>query len=191
MLTKFLKWLLSFLEKPVTVATITAEPPKVEEDNFLLSLYKPEERLIFQYFNGKDVVSADPMVLFKKYAHIKGDMDHEIGAIASGWKPSTGDNSLVLHDKVTEKMRDLLQLPPFSEGGLTDAEVGNCFTQFIQYCQHVKKNSSLWPTPPKDLSTYTKLFSPDSPPTKDSSDSGKTEIDPSTDNPAPLNTASA
>ncbi len=186
MIAKFLKWMLSFLEKSESAA-----PPAPKEDDFLLSLYQPQERLIFKYFNGKEVVSADPMVLFKRYAAVQGDFNHQIRAIAAGWKPSTGDDSLALHTKVTDTMRQILDLPPFADGGLSDAEVGNCFAQFIQYSQVVKKNSSLFPTPPKDLSTYTKLFSADSPPTKDSSASGRTETEVSTASPAPLSTASA
>lgn len=121
MLGKFFSWLFSFFR--------TTSP---------LDLYHPKERLIYAYFNGKEIVKADPMILYRKFKDKEVLIDSAIKAIRgpeSKWKGPERINFI-------KYIREIFDLKPFEEDGLTELELSDLFNHFLTYCGDVKKNSS-------------------------------------------------
>lgn len=152
MWTKLKDWLLSWLPKR------SAQPA----DRF--DLYKPHERLIYSYFDGKDVVSADPMTIWKRYSAVSTDLAADIRLANMKLLPQPEK------DKATSKMlgriRTIFNVKPYEEGGLTELETNDLFDHFMIFCGVQKKTGSPPPTSPGDDPPST------SPPTAPSGDGG-------------------
>ena len=105
-------------------------PPEEEFD-----LYEPKKRQIYRYFNGIEVVKADPMTISKKISEHGADLDIAIKVANS----QHSDAPKALYE-VIEKVRSVFNIKPFKEEGLSDVEVLGLFAHFINYCDTVKKN---------------------------------------------------
>ena len=145
------------------------------EDRF--GLYHPREREIYEYFDGDKLVKADPMVIYKRIMARGQEISVDITVARS---PMKGADKA--HDSLIKKIREVFNVKPLSEGGLTEQETMDLFDDFLVYVDAIKKNT----TPPPDLpeetspstSSPTAPFGGESsapaPDTKSSSDSGST-----------------
>jgi len=142
-----------------------------------LSIYRPKERMIFQFWNGQKMVSGDPLVLFKRMSDVGPELAIDIKVSSSPSKDASK-----AHNNVVDKIRGIFGVQSLEQGGLSELETLQLLDTFLLYCDRVKKNSSqsvIWPTPSVDSTSS----SEENPPTLNSSDSGSIESESKTDEP--------
>lgn len=143
-------------------------------------LYRPAERLLYQYFDGKGLVRADPMVLYKRMMERGPELAVDIQVSQSPSK-SAGK----AYSDMVEKVRQIFSLAPYEAGGLTELEAVELLYHFMTYTGMLKKNSSPSPTSAEATSAVCEPSSAENPATPPSSDSGSTADAPSSAPPAP------
>jgi hypothetical protein len=145
-------------------------------------VYQPEERLIFHYYSGeyKGIVKADPMVLYKRFMSVRGDLQ---GDITVAFSPSKGAQAA--HDGMIAKIRTLFDLVPYDQGGLTEGEAYELLQYFWSWCDRVKKNSKSSPTSPDATPDSSAPPTGEGPPTTSTSDFGSTSAENTTAAPGP------
>lgn len=199
-IAKFLKWVTSFFEidvpsisvndfKPVTKDEVRESLPKEpepvkeeikpEEDDF--SIYHPKERLIYKYWNGKELIAADPMTLYKKVMDVSAEL-----AIHFSVAKSQSKDAKDAHENLIETVRKVFGVRSLEETpeGLGQTESISLLNHFLAYCNRLKKNSRTFATTSK-LSEDSQLTSENAQPTSNISDSGSTENVPSSEKPLP------
>lgn len=152
------------------------------------NVYKLEDRKIYQYFNGTEEVRMDPMVLYKRFAAVSQEL-----AVNSRVAGTTMTGAAKAHEDMIRQIRNIFDLKPFDQGGLTEAEAVELLDHFVMFCETVKKNSSPLQTSPDAISQHTLgstvgAYSdlPSAPPvTPNSSASGSTAEKKPTDAPTP------
>lgn len=103
--------------------------------------YRPRERLIYQYFNGREAVRADPMLLYKKLMEVGPELDIDIKVANS---PSKDANKA--YESMVAKIRQVFDLKPLADGGLTETETVELLDHFIRYNESIKKKVKTSPT---------------------------------------------
>ncbi len=151
-------------------------PPKADRWEEL-TIYKPKQRFIFTFFDGEKMVKRDPLHLYKtlmdKHAIISSDYKM---SISPSKKAHEG------HVNMLKGMREVFGVKTVDENGLTDVEVIQLYTQFLEFSEEIKKN--LPPTPPAVPPSETSPSSSGEGQTTPSSlASGSTEKCPSTSSP--------
>lgn len=110
---------------------------KHEEQQPLDDVYSIDQRVIYTYWDGKKMVKADPMILFKNMMAMGADLFIEIKVSMSDSK-----DAAKAFDSSVDKIRKIFSVEPLSEnGGLTEAETLNLFDHFLVYVDRLKKNS--------------------------------------------------
>lgn len=197
-IAKFLKWVTSFFEinvpsiqvseiKPVVKEEVKEPEPvkeeikeeKKEDDDF--SIYHPKERLIYKYWNGKELVAADPMTLYKKVMDVSAEL-----AIHFSVAKSQSKDAKDAHENLIETVRKVFGVKSLEETpeGLGQTESISLLNHFLAYCNRLKKNSRTFATTSK-LSEDSQPTSEQGPATSNTSDSGSTESAPSSEKPLP------
>lgn len=148
-------------------------------------LYKPSERLIYRYFNGRSIVSVDPMVMYRRLMDKAPDLSCDIRVANSPSKDAT-----VAHGAMLAKIRDVFLLPdtnPFDvdAGGLTEIEALGLLDHFMDWTEHVKKKSNPYVTSRTATSPTSAASSDAGQPTKNTSDCGSAGTECSTAAPTP------
>lgn len=131
-------------------------------------IYRPRERLIYQYFDGQQVIKADPIVIYKRLM-ARGpeiDIDRKVAA-------SESKDALKAHDNLVSKLREVFEVKTLKEGGLSDTEVTTLLDHYLLYTDTVKKKVSLYQTLPESLEA-SEQPSADNPTMLNSSVSGST-----------------
>jgi hypothetical protein len=180
MLARLLRLLLGFFEK--TVARQEAVPEREET----YDLFMPEDRLIFNYWDGKEVVRVDPIVLYKKMQEKGPEMSIDIKVAHSMSKDAN-----TAHSSLVKKIRDIFGVKAYEEGGLTELETTQLLDHFLLFCHLLKKNSSPSPTSPTETSSPSEPSSEGPPPTPNGPGTGSTENEYSTDGQPPSPTGPA
>lgn len=148
-------------------------------------LYHPAERSIYHYWNGKERIDADPMVIYKRLMEISSDLSVDIKVAAS-----TSKDNYKKHDCMIEGIAKVFQVESLGKGGLTNIETIDLLNHFLNFCDRVKKNSNLFPTSSISSVDFKTSIAEDQP-TTNSSDSGSTEKESSTAEPPPSPLAQA
>ena len=151
---------------------INKRPSAVDD---VSTAYKPAERVIYRYWDGKETVAADPMVLFKGIMAAGADLFIDLKVAMSPSK----DASKALDNSV-RKVRGIFKVKPFEEGGLTEAETMALLDHFLAYVDGLKKNSRTYPTSSMATSVPSGPSADGGQPTPNSSDSGSTATAPPT-----------
>jgi hypothetical protein len=141
--------------------------------------YRPREQLIYHYWNGAEMVKADPIRIYKKMSEVGTELSANIRISSS---PSKG--APAAYDAMVRQIRTVFGLKPFDEGGLSDLDSCGLLDHFLIYCSMLKKNSSPSPTSSTSTEASKTSSAPPAPPTSSSSDSGSTASGPSTEGPA-------
>lgn len=150
-------------------------------------LYRPRERLIYRYFDGRRTVAADPQVLYKRLMAVGPELSIDITVAQS---PS--QDAAKASDAAVAKIRGIFGLKPLEEGGLTEIEAGNLLDHFVAYCEAVKKNSRTPATSaPSSPAPSPPASAAGGPATASSSGSGSTASGASTGPPEPSVSAPA
>lgn len=136
--------------------TTSKSPRKVavEKDPFGGG-YKPRERLIYRYFNGSEVVAADPFPLQMGLLEKEG-LDQDLKIMSSQSIPLTGENgTLGTVVEIVNHVRKVFQVEPYKnangkESGLTDKECLELLGHFFGWLMTQKKSMpdspTSWPT---------------------------------------------
>lgn len=101
-------------------------------------LYKPTERRIYNFFNGKGTVRADPVHLWKRMMEKGPEID-----INRRVATSKSKDAVKAHGELINNIHWLFSTEPLSAGGLTDEEAVQLLDHFLNYCEESKKNSKL------------------------------------------------
>lgn len=108
-------------------------------------IYHPRERLIFHYYNGHRMVTADPLVLYKKIMDVAPDLSIDMQV-----SKSISKDAGAAHVKLVKRIREIFNLNPLVNGfeipqgenaTLTDTECQRLLDQFLVFVGWVKKNS--------------------------------------------------
>ena len=152
-------------------------------------VYNPPERGIYSYFNGENLVKADPMLLYRRMKDRWSDMSVSFKVARSGSHIGGGYNKA--QDDVIRYIREIFDLKEFANGGLTIAMCLDLLTHFRNYTETLKKNSRKSPIRPIATSRPSAPSLEENRGTPNSSDCGSTANAPSTADPLPSNTESA
>lgn len=152
------RWLLSWFKNP-------------DDD---LQVFRPKVRMIYQYFDGREMRKADPMRLYKLVMVQGPELNANLKGARSPLLPP--EKSSKCHDDAMKTIRSIFDLKTVEEGGLEDMVAADLLDHFMLYCDGVKKNSSSQPT-------ITNPPLKESEPTTNISDSGLTVAEVSTDKP--------
>lgn len=104
-------------------------------------IYQPKERLIYSYFNGKVLVKADPIILYKKIMDCGPELHTDL-KIANTELPIKPKEKIDAHNNAIEKVKIIFNLESLSEGGLSQLETIDLLDHFLTYCDQLKKNSN-------------------------------------------------
>lgn len=103
-----------------------------------------ERRDIFTYWNGRRYRKADPFAIYRGLAtHPTFDWEADPPML------SVPDIDAVLEAslKIATAIRDVFDIPPVDQGGLTERECADLLKQYCAYQYAVKKNIKPSPTP--------------------------------------------
>ena len=143
-------------------------------------LYRPAERQIYKFWDGKKEVADDPMLLYKRMMDVGPELSINIKVANSPLKDA-GE----AHTKMLEQIRNIFRVAPLAAGGLTEYETVGLLDHFLLYCAELKKNLRSFATLPGSLAAASANSSAASPPTEKPSESGSTANAPSTAGPPP------
>jgi hypothetical protein len=132
-------------------------------------VYRPKERLIYSYFDGKNIVHADPISTYKRLMAVGPELSVRIKLANS---PSNAAGQA--HEELLRDIRKVFGVKALDEGGLTEIETVDLLDHFLIYCARVKKKQNPWPMPstPTAASPTTSAAGPA---TANSSGSGSVE----------------
>lgn len=103
--------------------------------------FEPKERQIYSYWNGTDVIEADPMTLFRKIMDVGPELAVDVKLADSISKDAAAGFS-----GMVTKSRTVFGIKSFEEGGLTENESVQLLDNFLGWCQEQKKNMNPTPT---------------------------------------------
>lgn len=138
-----------------------------------LDIYNPKERFIFRYFNGEKIIPADPMRLQQKLIDKLQELSTDLKVSNVPQYPGAEDS----YQKLCANIRLIFKIKPLDQGGLTETELEELLSQFVDYCNWTKKKLSPTQTSQETTSPTTKSSLAESPPTLNSSVSTLTEIE--------------
>lgn len=109
------------------------EAPTPDENELQhYSVYRPERRLIYHYFDGQRVVPGDPLVIHRRLMKVWPSISQDLEVLTEGGdSPEAGES----HERIAETVRGVLNLKPVIEGGPTESELVGLLHHFLTYCQ--------------------------------------------------------
>ncbi len=115
--------------------------------------YKPKERLLYKYWDGKKKVQADPMILYRRLMEKGTDLTCDMQVAYSMSK-----DRFKARVAMIDKIQWIFSIKSLEEGGLTETHCEGLLNHFISWCDSLKKNLNPSPTsqtaasPPSNLS---------------------------------------
>ena len=142
-------------------------------------LYKPKERLIYRFWDGKDIVSCDPMELERALAKLGPDL--EVCLKIANFPAMKGAEENYLES--IDKIKGIFSVKGIREGGLTEPELFELLEDYLKFRLRLKKKLSKSLTLPKETLPPSTTSSNGSQPTQNTLDSGSIGKDSSTGKP--------
>lgn len=110
------------------------------------SIYDGADKGIFVFFDGKETVHADPLVLYRRIMDVAPGLDADIKGGRSALKSAPA-----CHLSAVDTIRDIFNIDhPVNDfdcsGTLTEIQCMALLDGFLKYCDSVKKNSPLTST---------------------------------------------
>lgn len=147
--------------------------------------FRPQDRLIYRYTNGKGMVDADPMRLRRDLLSLPDvDILNELKVLFLT-SPGMDKARLEAFDKIANAARRVFKVPPLDEGGLAEGEWVSLVLHFCNYLGTLKENFGNGPTSPTPSASAPSPTSEASEPTPPSAASTSTATGPSTETPSP------
>lgn len=143
--------------------------------------WRPAERAVYEYFNGKKMVRDDPLEIYRRLMNVWPILQSNLNAASTVSK--FADRAW---DEALSQLRGVFRVQPVVDGGLTSSELQDLADHFVVWCDRVKKNLRPLRTsfPPVPASTPVSSGDVGSA-TSSSADSGSTAAEPSTGIPPP------
>ena len=151
-----------------------------KKEEFALDLYKPSLRQIYRYYDGQKVVTADPLVIYKRLMDRGPTLAVDMKVSATTMK-----GNVKAHDDSLRKIREIFDVKPLDQGGLTEIETLALLDHYLVFEDVQKKIAPRRPTSPGETSPSSSPSTDAAPPTPSSTDSGSTDAGPSTEPPTP------
>lgn len=120
-----------------------APSPSMQDDLFL-----PAARLIYSYYAGTEggeaiIRKADPVALYKRVLEHGPEIDVDRKVAQSRSK-----DALASHARLVTRLRDVFNVRPYEQGGLTEAELEALLDHFLLFMLRTKKGGDQPQTPP-------------------------------------------
>ena len=132
--------------------------------------YHPAERAIYPFYNGVKLVKVDPLPLYKAVMSKGAELSVDMKVSLSPMK-----DNVKAHNNLVKSIREIFSVKSFEEGGLTETETIDLLSDFLDWCDSVKKNLNPIQTTPVETLPPTKPILEDAQPTKNGLASGPTE----------------
>lgn len=107
-------------------------------------VYRPAERLIYQYWDGQTDRKGDPLELFRRLTTYDGlalDVDAQLALGETREAPKA-------LTRVIGAVRDVFRVKPMDEGGLPEAECLGLLLHFMTFIAGVQRDLAPLPTSP-------------------------------------------
>lgn len=140
--------------------------------------FRPRERAIYGYSDGKQVVYVDPMVISKRVAEVFVDLSTAMKVAGS-----IHSDALKMDDKALQLIRGIFNVKAYEDGGLLQDETYDLLLHFWAFEDKVKKNSKTTVTSAPATSADTPPTSAASQPTSNGTGSGSAVAAPSIEQP--------
>lgn len=140
--------------------------------------YRPDQRHIYHYWNGSEMIKADPLCLFRAVMDVETELEIDIRVSRSPSK-----DARKAHEAVLSKIRQVFSVKSLENGGLTEVETIGLLDHFMGYCGWVKKNSRVSQTESAETSPDSRQFIAEAPPTLNGSASSSIASEPSISDP--------
>ena len=138
---RLFRWLISWFRK--------TQPLELLENGERLDVYRPSKRLVFSYFDGTNMVRADPMTLYRKLVLQGVDIKTNLKAFHEA---QTETDALTAHAGLVSQVNQAFNLKPYEEGGLTSVETLACWDKFLHFVGFTNQSaptSLAQPKPPE------------------------------------------
>lgn len=132
-------------------------------------VYKPHERLIYRYWNGKEIILADPLILYKRVMEVGPSISIDFKGAVSPLKKAPQ-----YHDSLVATVRKVFSINSLADGGLTESESLDLLDHFLTYVESLQKKTSTSVILPTATSASSDSSSADSQPTPNTAASGST-----------------
>lgn len=97
----------------------------------------PPGRVVYSYWNGVELKSADPVLTWRRLWAGKVDLATAVKIFSAENLPGADRDSA--WDEMVVHCRDVFGIPPFDQGGLTEGEILALLWNFTDYIQALKK----------------------------------------------------
>lgn len=97
--------------------------------------YRVKVRKLYSYWDGRNYTAADPMEISKRLFRVGQSLSIDMKVAAFPNYPAAP----AAHDSVISTIRDIFQLRPFLEDGLSEAECIELLNHFLIYIGMMKK----------------------------------------------------
>jgi hypothetical protein len=114
-------------------------------------VYLPNERLIYQYFDGTKMVVGDPHELYRKV----GSKGAELSSNMMAARVPQSKFAEKAHKQLVEDIRNIFGIKTLAEGGLSELETTELLDHFLMFCDIIKKNSNPSTTDQEETSPST------------------------------------
>ena len=92
-----------------------------------LDLYHPKQRVIYHFWDGKKVVDADPMPIYKAMMTVGPELSVDLKV-----SNSVSKDAGKAHDAAIVKIRKIFRVKSLDEGGITEAECVQLLEHFLR-----------------------------------------------------------
>lgn len=106
------------------------------------NVFHPKDRVLYKFWDGKDQVTADPLVLFKKLMEKGKEVSHNMKL-----SNSNDSNSTQGHSNLVANARWIFNVKPLELGGLTEQECVNLLDHFLSWCSDITNKFPIRPIP--------------------------------------------
>lgn len=145
-----------------------------------VGIFRLRDRKIYTYFDGQKDVQADPMILYKGLMANGPELAAELKLALSAM---AGKAATEAHDSAIAQIRQVFNIKPLAESGLTEGETLDLMSSFWEYMETLKKNTSPSATLPTEIPQTFNPYLDASRPTRTSSGCGPAEAELSTEEP--------
>lgn len=98
-------------------------------------VYAPNQRCIYSYWNGRELLRVDPMILYKKLMEVGPELDVDIKVANSSSRDANK-----AYENMLAKIRQVFSVQPFDQGGLTEEETVALLDHYMAFNTASKKN---------------------------------------------------
>ena len=138
-----------------------------------INIFRPKERLLYRYWDGKVMREADPLVIYRKIMDKRASLSADMTAVEAKNSKFSAD----AHKNMIATIRSIFDVKGMEESGLSEYETSELLDHFMVFAESLKKSSDLSQTLPETTLPSMPPTSGEGSPTSNSSRSGSTETE--------------